>query len=74
MVVALCATLVGCSSSGDGSSAMAPEMMPPGDEMTPDQPDTDGQMPAEWLPTDPQAVAAAADRIKDATSTLPTLN
>ena len=51
LVVALCAALVGCSSSGDGSSAMAPEMIPP-----------------EPFPTDPQAVAAAADRIKDATS------
>ena len=51
LVVVLCAALVGCSSSGDGSLAMAPEMIPP-----------------EPFPTDPQAVAAAADRIKDATS------
>ena len=51
LVVAFCVALVGCSSSGDGSSAMSPEMMPP-----------------EPFPTDPQAIAAAADRIKDATS------
>ena len=68
LVVALCAALVGCSSSGDSISSMALENMPPGDEMTPEEPDTEGQMPAAWLPTDPQAVAAAAGRIQDTTS------
>ena len=53
----------------DGGMTPEPDpdgQMPDGG-MTP-EPDPDGQMPEVSLPTDPQAIAAAADKIMDATS------
>ena len=71
-VIALCAMLVGCSGSGDGNLAMGGMTGDDGDDAPVDEmaivPDPGDPMPAASLPTDLQAIAAAADRIGDATS------